>query len=72
MTDKKRDRFLRIAEKRTNKILKMIRLLSNCSNRAAYEYDESDVRKIFGTLEEELREAKSKFSNKSKKDFSLK
>ena len=71
MASEKRDRFLRIAEKRTNKILKMIRLLSNCSNRGAYEYNESDVRKIFGILEEELRGARSKFTNKNKKDFSL-
>lgn len=32
-TESKRDRFVRIAEARTNKIIDMIQLLGNCSNR---------------------------------------
>ena len=34
----KNDRFVRIAEARTNKIIDMIRLLGNCSNKASYDY----------------------------------
>ena len=60
-SENKRDRFVRIAENRTNKIIDMIRLLGNCSSRSNYDYTKEDVRKIFGTLEEELRLAKTRF-----------
>ena len=34
----KREKFVRMAEARTIKIISMVRLLGNCSNRLAYEY----------------------------------
>ena len=34
----KREKFVRIAEARTNKILNMIQFLGNCSNTSMYEY----------------------------------
>ena len=58
----KREKFVRLAEARTNKILDMIQLLSNCSNLSAYEYTSQDVDKIFSAIESELREAKKKFA----------
>lgn len=70
----KRDRFIRLAEARTNKIIDMIQLLGNCSNLGAYDYTAQDVDKIFGAIEAELREAKKKFAKvDSKKNtrFSL-
>jgi len=66
MSETKKDRFKRIAGARTNKLLEMIKLLGNCSNTGNYEYTEDDVKKIFGTLEKELRIAKSKFEQSSK------
>lgn len=57
----KRERFVRIAEARTNKILEMLRLLGNCSSKSSYEYTEADVKKIFGALEKELKNTKNKF-----------
>ncbi len=33
----KREKFVRMAEARTIKIISMVRLLGNCSNRLAYE-----------------------------------
>ena len=57
----KRERFVRIAEARTNKILEMMRLLGNCSSKGNYEYTEEDIRKIFGALEKELKNTKNKF-----------
>ncbi len=58
----KRDKFVRLAEARTNKIINMIQLLGNCSNSSAYYYTQQDVDKIFAAIEAELREAKKKFS----------
>lgn len=57
----KKDRFIRLAEARTNKILEMMRLLGNCSSKANYEYTDEDVKKIFGALEKELKNTKNKF-----------
>ena len=59
--ESKRDCFVRIAEARTNKIIDMIKLLGNCSNTATYEYTKEDVRKLFGTIEDEIKIAKGKF-----------
>ena len=58
----KRDKFVRLAEARTNKIIDMIQLLGNCSNSSAYDYTQQDVDKIFAAIEAELREAKKKFN----------
>ena len=57
----KRDRFVRIAEARTNKILEMMRLLGNCSSKSNYDYTDEDIKKIFGALEKELKNTKNKF-----------
>ena len=38
MKESKIDRFRRVAEARVNKIIKMIRLLGNCSGTGVYEY----------------------------------
>ena len=57
----KRDKFVRLAETRTNKIISMIKLLGNCSNTNIYEYSQDDVDKIFSAIESEVKEAKKKF-----------
>lgn len=58
----KRDKFVRIAESRTNKLLNMLKLLGNCSNTAVYEYSSKDIEKIFNALESELNRTKRRFS----------
>lgn len=70
----KRDRFVRLAEARTNKIIEMVRLLGNCSNTSTYEYTQQDVKKIFSTIESEVSEAKKRFvgsNGEGKKVFKL-
>lgn len=59
--ESKRERFVRIAEARTNKILEMMRLLGNCSSKSNYEYTDEDIKKIFGALEKELKNTKNRF-----------
>jgi hypothetical protein len=56
------ERFRRLAEKRTNNIIKNIRILGNCSNRSSYEYTKEEIDKIFNTIISEIREAKAKFT----------
>lgn len=60
--ESKRERFVRIAEARTNKIINMIQLLGNCSNQGIYEYTTKDVNKIFNAIQAELDEAKKRYS----------
>lgn len=61
MNESKNEKFVRIAEARTNKIIDMIRLLGNCSNTSTYDYSKEDVKKIFSAIEGELKIAKAKF-----------
>jgi hypothetical protein len=65
--ESKKEKFKRIAEARTNKILYMIRLLSNCSNKNVYEYSEEEVSKIFKTIEDQLHESKKTYKSFAKK-----
>ena len=58
----KRERFVRLAEARTNKIIDMLQLLGNCSNSSTYDYTQQDVDKIFAAIESEVKEAKKKFN----------
>lgn len=73
MKETKNERFIRVAESRTNKIIDMIKLLGNCSNTNTYEYSREDVKKIFGAIEQELKVAKSRFdlADTSEKKFRL-
>lgn len=68
----KTERFKRVAENRTNKIIEQIRLLGNCANRSNYEYSEEEVKKIFNAIEIELKETKRKYQSKANnKKFEL-
>ena len=68
----KREKFVRIVEARTNKIISMVRLLGNCANKANYDYTEADVQKIFTALEKEVKLAKMKFSGADKGEETFK
>lgn len=69
--ESKSDRFCRVAEARVSKIIKMVRLLGNCSNPAVYAFTSEQVQQIFGTLQTELERAKKRFTKPAKKKFSL-
>ena len=72
LKDEKRERFIKVAENRTNKILKTIKLLGNCSNRNNYDYTEDEIKTIFNAIEQELKKEKSKFEiNSSREKFKL-
>ncbi len=57
----KREKFIKLAEARTDKINDMIRKLGNLSNEYFYEYTDKDINRIFYTIEKELNSAHSKF-----------
>ena len=57
----KRERFVRLAEARTNRVLDDLRLLGNCSSKSNYQYTDDDVRKIFNAIEKELKQTKARY-----------
>jgi len=67
----KRERFIRVAQRRTKKLLREIQLLARCSNRSSYEYSEKDVLKIFEAIQTELNYARSRFMRNREISFSL-
>jgi len=67
----KRERFKRLATKRTNSVLKRLKVLGNCANRSAYEYAEEDINKIFSEIERKVKEVNSKFHFPKIKEFKL-
>ena len=62
-----RENFIRLAEKRTNKVIKDIDLLSNLSNKTNYSFTEQDVRKIFSAVALRLKESEAQFQASLKK-----
>ena len=69
--ESKNDRFKRLASKRTNEVIDKIRILGNCSNKSTYKYSREDINKIFKSIEQELRDVKSKFKINKKEEFKL-
>lgn len=72
--DIKRERFIRIAEIRVNKLLDDFDSLGKCANTKNYKYNTEDIKKIFSELERKFREIKSLFqaSNDKRKRFKFK
>ena len=69
--DNNRIRFKELAEARTNNIIKGVRILSHCSNKKLYEYNQEEIEKIFTAINTEIIEAKIKFQDIKKKRFNL-
>jgi len=59
----KRDKFVKLAEKRVSNALNNLRLIGNLANKTSYAYDQQDIDKIFRALNKGVGEAKSKFSS---------
>ncbi len=66
-----REKFVRLANKRTNKVLESLRVLGNLSSRRRYDYEPSDVKKIFKAIDDELKRIKTLFDITSPPDFQL-
>lgn len=59
--NKKAENFVRLAEARTNKIIDMVLLLGNLSNKTNYSYTNEQVEAIFSSIQQALDETKQKF-----------
>ena len=57
----KHERFLRLAESRTNTVIQKIHLIGNLANRSNYDYNEDEVFEIFKAIELEIQRTKKMF-----------
>ena len=70
----KREKFVQLAESRTVNAMKAIRVIGKLGNKSAYEFDESDVRKIVAALNREIEALKARMTSPGGKetiDFKL-
>ena len=58
----KRLRFEKVASGRVQRILDTLQLIQNCSNRNNYEYDESDVERMFTETNTAVKDAHAAFN----------
>lgn len=63
--DQKRQKFVKLAEGRTQAALNAIRKIGNLSNRRAYSYSETDIRKIMKVLRDAVADTERKFGSQS-------
>lgn len=57
----KRERFVRIIERRVNKILDDFDSLGKCANTKNYKYNYDDIKKIFTEIDKKLKEIRLLF-----------
>lgn len=70
----KRERFIRIAERRVNIALDALDRLAKCANTGNYEYSDEDISIIFKAIDSKTKEVKAAFvgtNTKGKKRFRL-
>ena len=64
----RRQKFIKLAEKRTVNAIRAIRIIGKLGNPNAYEYDENDVRKIVKALNDEIEAMKTRMKNTKPSD----
>jgi predicted helicase len=72
--DKKREKFVQLAENRTRNAIRAIRVIAKLGNRNAYDYSEADVKKIAAALNREMEALKARMTSSGGKesvDFTL-
>ena len=67
----KRAKFIELAERRTSNAIKAIEIIGHLGNRASYEYNELDVRKIVVALETAVETVKAKMNATGKRSLTL-
>lgn len=70
-SEKKKQRFTRVVEKRVQNVLDGIRRLSQCSNRRMYEWDDEQLMKIWNAIDNELQSCKKSYKTSGPEEFKL-
>jgi hypothetical protein len=58
----KADKFVKLANKRVNRVFKQLQLIGNLSNRCHYDYTQDEVKQILKAIEKEIASVKERFS----------
>ena len=58
-------KFIRLAEKRINKVAKQLHLIGNLSNKTNYAYNDEEVEKIFAYMDSCVQSARERFKTTS-------
>jgi len=72
--NRKRDKFIELAEGRTKNAIKAIKTIAKLGNKNAYDYTENDVKKITNALSREVDALKTRMlstGGKESVDFKL-
>lgn len=69
--ENKNNKFKRIANSRTNNVIKSLRSLSKLSNTRNYSYSRIETRKIFSAINDELKISKAMFDKNQMEQFEL-
>ena len=70
----KRDKFVSLAQSRTVNAIKAIRVIGKLGNKSAYDFNETDVKKIVAALNREVEALRARMTSTSGKesvDFKL-
>ena len=67
----RRERFVRVAEKRTQAVLDAIESLASCANKGMYEYTSEDVVVILDAINEEVAKLRQTFVEGGPHRFTL-
>jgi len=67
----KEERFIRVAQKRVQRVLYSIRSLSQCSNKRMYAWDSGKLKKIWDAIDKELNACKTDFENAKPEEFTF-
>lgn len=65
--ESKKERFIRIVERRVNNLLNNLDSLGKCANKKNYEYNDEDVRIIFKAIDNKINDIKELYKNTNKK-----
>lgn len=65
----KKERFVRVAQIRTQRVLDDLQSLSKCAASASYEYTDEQLQQIYEAIENGLQEVKNTFAGLNR--FSL-
>lgn len=69
--EEKHNKFIKLAEKRVSKLLHQLKLIGNLSNRSSYYYTEGEIKRIFNSIDKEMKRIKNLFKIPEYEKFSL-
>ena len=67
MAETKHEKFVRLANQRTNKVLEQLDVIANLANKSNYEYSEEDVKMMIKALRKGVNDLERSFLEEQKK-----